>query len=319
MDFQGKLSIIIPCYNEEKIINQAHKRVLSALEKLDVDFEIIYINDGSDDRTLEILQHLAKSKNEIKIISFSRNFGHQPAVSAGIKYCSGDVAIIIDADMQDPPELFPELLEKYQQENCNVVYCVRKKRIGENFFKKITAKLFYKMLKNYSDISIPQDTGDFRLIDRKVITEFKKLKEKNKFIRGLIFWLGFKQVPFYYTREKREAGETKYPLKKMISFALTGLTYFTNKPLYQLLKFGMIILSIGFIFLIFLLFINFSQILSDNQTSMILISAIIILSGINLISMGILGIYISNIFKELKSRPEFVVERTINIPEDKNI
>ena len=313
MIFDKKVSIIIPCYNEEEIIQRAHTRVKNVLDKSGVSsYEIIFINDGSHDETSEILEDLAKNNKAVKVINFSRNFGHQPAVTAGIHYCSGDIAIIIDADMQDPPELFPEILKKYQEEKCNVVYCVRKKRIGENFFKKITAKFFYKMLKNYSDIPIPLDTGDFRLIDRKVMNEFNKLKEKNKFIRGLIFWLGFKQVPFYYTREKREAGETKYPIKKMISFALTGLTYFTNKPLYFALKCGFVSILVGLTFLLLTIFINFSQIINTDRGLIMMSIIILVLGGLHLISLGIIGIYLSNIFKEIKGRPEYVIDKIVN-------
>jgi len=311
--FKGKVSIVIPCYNEEEVIHQTSIRVKNVLEKSDLSsYEIIYINDGSQDGTLTILKDIAKSDKAVTIINFSRNFGHQSAVSAGIHYCTGDVAIIIDADMQDPPELFPDLLKTYQQEDCNVVYCVRKKRKGESFFKRITATFFYKILKKYSDISIPLDTGDFRLIDRKVITEFKKMKEKNKFIRGLIFWLGFKQVPFYYTREKREVGETKYPLKKMISFALTGLTYFTNKPLLWAFKIGILNLIIAVISVIFLVAFPTEIGISQQIVSGLLISIMLFFAGLNFFILGIFGIYLKNIFTELIDRPEYIIEGVIN-------
>ncbi len=313
MIFNKKVSIIIPCYNEEEIILQTSIRVKNVLDKNKVSsYEIIYINDGSHDGTYKILEDIAKNNKAVKVINFSRNFGHQPAVSAGIHYCTGDVAIVIDADMQDPPELIPELIKTYQQENCNVVYCVRKKRKGENFFKKITAKFFYKILKNFSDIPIPLDTGDFRLIDRKVIIEFNKLKEKNKFIRGLIFWLGFKQVPYYYTREKREVGETKYPLKKMISLALTGLTYFTYKPLLWSFKLGIINLLIAVIS-VFLFVVFPSEIgISRQIASGLLISVMLVFAGLNFFILGIFGLYIKNIFDELKDRPEYIIEGVIN-------
>lgn len=304
---KNTLSIIIPCYNEEEIIQKSHVRVENAIRKCNVSsYEIVYINDGSEDNSLSILENIAQQNKNVKIINFSRNFGHQPAVSAGIHFCKGDVAIIIDADMQDPPELFPELLKKYQNENCNGIYCVRKKRKGETFFKKITAKLFYRIMKKHT--SIPLDTGDFRLIDRTIITEFKKLKEKNKFIRGLIFWLGFKQVPFYYVREEREAGKTKYPLKKMLSFAFTGLTYFSNKPLYFALKSGVSIIFIAIILGILALFTNSLQLFKNP----IIIITLLILGGLNLVAMGIIGVYIANIFEELKGRPEYIIESKIN-------
>jgi len=311
--FKGEVSIIIPCYNEEEIIQQTHSRTQDVLEKSDLDsYEIVYVNDGSTDGTQKILEDIAIENKLVKVINFSRNFGHQPAVTAGIHNCEGDVAIIIDADLQDPPELFPDLLKTYQQENCNVVYCVREKREGESFFKKITAKFFYKMLHSYSDVSIPLDTGDFRLIDRKVMNEFKRLKEKKKFIRGLISWLGFKQVPFYYKREKREGGETKYPLRNMINFALTGLTYFAEKPLLWTFKLGIINLFIAVLSIIFLVVLPTEIGISRQLASGLLISVMLIFAGLTFFVLGIFGIYLRNIFTELKGRPEYIIEGIIN-------
>ena len=308
-----RISVIIPCYNEEEILEKTHARVKNVLENCKPkSYEIIYINDGSYDKTLDILEKIAEQDQRIKIISFSRNFGHQPAVSAGINFCKGDIAIIIDADLQDPPELFPELIKKYQQEKSNVVYCVRKERKGESFFKKITARLFYRMINNLSETSFPVDTGDFRLIDRKVIEEFKKFKEKNKYIRGLISWLGFKQVPFYYEREKRAAGETKYPLKKMIRLALTGLTYFTKKPLTFAINFGVISIIIGLLFTLYAFISKFSSQINTFPGWVSIIIIILFFGGFQLLFIGIIGIYLGNLFDEIKERPEYIVDKIIN-------
>ncbi|MDR2906532.1 MAG: glycosyltransferase family 2 protein, partial [Bacteroidales bacterium] len=225
------LSIIIPCYNEELVIAETHKRLTNVMKSIQHDYELIFINDGSKDRTLSILQELATEDTCVKVLDFSRNFGHQCAVTAGLNNCSGDAAVIIDSDLQDPPEVIAEMLDIMQKEQANVVYGVRKKRKGESWFKLFTAKLFYRLLNKLSDVKFPVDTGDFRLIDRNVIDAFNNLKEKNKYIRGLIAWMGFKQVPCYYEREERFAGETKYPFKKMLKFAMIGLFYFSKKPL----------------------------------------------------------------------------------------
>jgi glycosyltransferase involved in cell wall biosynthesis len=225
------LSVIIPCYNEEEVIEESYKRLVKVMKDNKIeDFELIFVNDGSKDKTFDILCGIAANDKKVKVISFSRNFGHQPAVAAGINNCNGEYAVIIDADLQDPPELIPQMLKLCISENANVVYGVRKERKGETFFKKLSAKLFYRFLNKLSEVPIPLDTGDFRLIDKKMIDVFKNLPERNKFIRGLISWAGFKQIPFYYVREPRFAGETKYPLKKMIRFALTGIMYFSKKP-----------------------------------------------------------------------------------------
>ena len=192
-----KLAIIIPCYNEEEVIRESYRRTKQALAQLPLATEIIYVNDGSHDNTRPVLNEIAASDPQVKVIHFSRNFGHQPAVTAGIHRCTADFAIIMDADLQDPPELIPEILELQEKEAANVVYCVRKSREGDHFFKRVTAKMFYRLMNSMSEVKFPLDTGDFRLIDRKVMNEFRRLKERGKYIRGLISWVGFKQVPFY--------------------------------------------------------------------------------------------------------------------------
>ncbi|MFC1898071.1 glycosyltransferase family 2 protein [Candidatus Cloacimonadota bacterium] len=313
MEFSGKLSIIIPCFNEEAVIEKTHKRVLAVLSNNNIEsYEIVYINDGSKDRTFEILTSFSADNSKIKIIDLSRNFGHQAALSAGIHNCSGDIAIIIDADLQDPPELIPELIETYQKEKCNVVYCVRKKRIGETWLKKITAKIFYRVIEKICDTPIPKDTGDFRLIDREVMGEFKKLKEQNKFIRGLISWLGFKQVPFYFERENRKEGDTKYSVSKMLKFALNGITYFSDRPLFWAFKLAIINLFLFITSVVVFFFLKSIVPISAELFNGLIITVIFFLSGLNFFIFGIMGVYLKNVFDELKDRPEFIIREIIN-------
>lgn len=306
-----KISVIIPCYNEEEVIEKTYEEVKKVMDENKYDYEIIFVDDGSKDRTLEILRKISQEDNNVVVISFSRNFGHQPAVSAGIKNSSGDVAIIIDADLQDPPQLIPEMIKIHLEEGANVVYGVRKERKGESFFKKITAKLFYRFLNIMSDVKFPLDTGDFRLIDGKVIKEFKNLKERDKYIRGLISWMGFKQVPIYYDRNPRFAGVTKYPLKKMIKFALTGIFYFSDKPLKMVTTLGFITTIIGLLLGVYVVMIKIfvpSQVISGWASTMI---TIIFMGGVQLLTLGVIGKYIGNIFDEVKGRPEYIVKEII--------
>jgi polyisoprenyl-phosphate glycosyltransferase len=307
-----KISVIIPCFNEEQVIASTLQRVKEVLVEIGQEYEILFINDGSRDNTYSILERFAKTDNTIKLISFSRNFGHQPAVTAGIHSCSGDVAIIIDADLQDPPKLFPEMIKIYREKNCNVVYAVRTQRKGESFFKKLTAKMYYRLINYLSDVKLPKDTGDFRLIDRKVIEEFKKLQEHNKYIRGLISWVGFKQEPVYYTRDPRLLGETKYPLRKMLKFALTGMLYFTKKPLKLAITLGLFCFFIGIAMIIYVLIRKLFQenaVVPGWASTMLMI---IFFGGIQLLSVGILGEYIGSIFDEIKKRPEYIIDKKVN-------
>ena len=226
-----KVSVVIPMYYEEEVAQECYDRMVTILKKLEnYEYEIIFVNDGSKDKTLEILEEIASKDENVKVISFSRNFGHQAAVTAGIKEVTGDAVVIIDADLQDPPELIPDML-KYWEEGNEVIYGKRKTRKGESAFKLLTAKMFYKTLNALSDVEIPKDTGDFRLVDRKVIDVVNSMPEHNKFLRGLFSWVGFKQMPYEYERQERFAGKTKYPLKKMLKLASDGIIGFSTKPL----------------------------------------------------------------------------------------
>lgn len=304
------VSVIIPCYNEEEVIRITYQRVKAVIASTD---EILFVNDGSVNNTLSILTEIAQADPMAKVINFSRNFGHQPAVSAGIGNCNGDVAFIIDADLQDPPELLPDMLALYKSENCNVVYGVRISREGESFFKKLSARLYYKILNRLSDVSLPKNTGDFRLIDRAVINEFKQLTEKNKYIRGLISWIGFKQCPFYYNRAAREVGQTKYPFIKMFKFATTGLLYFTKKPLSISIALGFLCIMVGIGLAIYTFIIKLElppRAVAGWASTLI---TIIFFGGVQLLSVGVIGKYIGSVFDEVKNRPEYIVERKLNL------
>ena len=310
------LSVIVPCYNEEAVIQEFYRRTKDVLNSLDdVVGYIIFIDDGSKDNTRYILDHIASQDDKARVIHFSRNFGHQPAVTAGMNLCKTDLAVIIDADLQDPPELIPDLIETQRKQEASVVYCVRRTTEGETAFKKATAKFFYRAMNKLSEVEFPEDTGDFRLVDKKAIDAFNKLKEKGKYIRGLISWIGFKQVPFYYNRDARFAGETKYPLKRMLSFAKKALLYFSKKPLMLSISLGSIAFFIGIIYGLWVWlghFFGFTNVITGWTSTIIII---IFFGGVQLITIGVLGQYIGVLFDEVKSRPEYIIDEKINFEE----
>jgi len=308
-----KISLVIPMYYEEQVAEECYKRVSKVLRNLkEYNYEIIFVNDGSKDKTLEILEKLAKIDDNVKIISFSRNFGHQAAVTAGLKYVSGDAIIIMDADLQDPPELIPDMLE-YWKKGYEVIYGKRKKRDGESAFKLLTAKVFYETLNKLSDVEIPKDTGDFRLVDKKVVDVINSLPEHNKFLRGLFSWVGFKQYAYEYERKERFAGKTKYPLKKMLKLAKDGILGFSAKPLKIVGGLGIISVIISIVILIYaILSFTYSwNNLTPGWTS--IMCTITFLGGIILLSLWMIGEYIARIYDETKKRPEYIIDKTINI------
>lgn len=307
------LSVIIPCYNEELVIQETYNRLSEVMKKTEMDYELIFVNDGSRDRTFSILLQLSQKDQFVKIISFSRNFGHQCAVTAGINNCNGNLAAIIDADLQDPPEIILDMLEIQQREKANVVYGVRKKREGESRFKLLTAKYFYRFLNKVLEVQFPIDTGDFRLIDRNIIDEFNNLHEKNKYIRGLISWMGYKQMPCYYERKERFAGETKYPLKKMMKLAKTGLLSFSNKPLMLPIWIGCIFLLISLLYAIIALVLVIIKSGSFVAGWSSIFFIVIFLGGVQLLTVGILGEYIGELFDEAKNRPEYIISEKVNL------
>ena len=308
-----KISVIIQMYQEEAVVKECYKRIKNALDNINnYDYEIIYIDDGSSDRTFSLLEEIAVFDNKVKVISFTRNFGHQAAIIAGLKITSGECAIIIDADLQDPPELIPKMIELWEQGN-EIIYGKRKKRKGESAFKLGTAKLYYKILNKFSDIEIPRDTGDFRLVDKKVVNIINSMPEHNKFLRGLWSWTGFKQIPFEYERDERFAGKTKYSLKKMLKLSIDGIIGFSNKPLKILGGLGLISLLISFIILIYSILsyiFKWNNLMPGWASIMV---AITFFSGIQLLSIWIMSEYIGRIYDESKNRPIYLINKTINI------
>lgn len=305
------LSVIVPCYNEELVVRESYRRLTDVLRQTNMDYELIFINDGSKDQTFFILNELSQCDAAVKIINFARNFGHQCAVTAGINHCKGDLAVIIDSDLQDPPEVILDMLDIQKREEANVVYGVRKKRDGETWFKLTTAKYFYRTLNKLSEVHFPVDTGDFRMIDRNIIDLFNSLHEKNKYIRGLISWMGYKQVPCYYERKERFAGETHYPLKKMLKFALTGLLGFSKKPLKLASALGLLFVTLSILCAIILLIIKLCnpEFVIGLGNIALLISFI---GGLQFITIGIIGEYLANMFDEAKDRPEYIIKNKVN-------
>jgi len=306
-------SIVVPLYNEEEVIDECYKRLTETMKDAGGEYEIVFVNDGSRDRTMEIIREFATMDDKIKIISFSRNFGHQTAITAGMNYASGKAVIVMDADLQDPPHVILDMIAKWK-EGYDVVYGKRIKRLGETAFKKITAKVFYRVLNALTDVAIPNDSGDFRLLDKKVIDVLKTLPERNRYVRGLIGWVGFKQTAVEYIREERFAGETKYPLRKMIKFAADALTSFSDKPLKISMFLGVFISIIGFIYLVVVLYMAlFTEKTVAGWASLAVM--LLFFNGIILIILGTIGQYISRIYDETKARPLYIVGETIGFDE----
>ncbi|MDQ0226798.1 glycosyltransferase [Bacillus sp. 7586-K] len=309
------ISVVVPMYFEEEVADECYKRLKDVMVQNDINYEFIFVNDGSTDRTMDILRRISKEDYRAKIVNFSRNFGHQTAVTAGIDYATGDAIVIIDADLQDPPELIPKLIAKWK-EGYEVVYAKRKKRAGESWFKLVTAKYFYRFINYMSDIDIPKDTGDFRLVDRKVAEVFKQMTERNRFVRGMFSWVGFKQTYIEYERDERFAGETKYPLKKMIKFASDGIIAFSTKPLKVVITLGSLAILVSlFVCLYAILTKLFGHQVEAGWTSIMV--AITFFSGVQLLSLGIVGQYIARIYDESKNRPMYIVRDTVNIEKEK--
>lgn len=309
------LSIIVPMYYEELVAYECYHRLKSVVNNIDfMDHEIIFVNDGSKDRTLSILKSIAKSDKNVKIIDFSRNFGHQAAVTAGLFNCKGDAVVIIDADLQDPPEIIPDMVEKWK-DGHQVIYGKRKKRSGESKFKLLTAKYFYRTLSYMSSIEIPRDTGDFRLMDKIVVEAFKEMPEQNRFIRGMVSWIGFDQVALEYNRDDRFAGKTKYPLRKMIKFATDGIVSFSTKPLKLTAIFGTCTIGISILLIIYTIITKIVSNTSMGWASTMCV--ILFFSGVQLLSLGVIGEYIARIYDESKNRPLYLVKEKINF--DKNV
>lgn len=310
-----EISAIVPSYNEEKNVPLIYKRLTDTLSKISDKYEIIFVNDCSKDSTLSVIKQISEKDSHVKYISFSRNFGHQIAVSAGLDMCKGNAVVIIDGDLQDPPELILEMYKKYQ-EGYKVVYAKRKTREGETWFKKATAKLFYRFLAAMTSIEIPVDVGDFRLIDKVIVNHLRNMPEKSKYIRGQISWIGYKQTFVEYHRDARLYGKTNYPLKKMLRLAFDGITAFSDKPLKMASAIGIISAILSLLAIIYALISHF---IFDSAVSgwTSLIISVLFIGGVQLITIGIIGEYIARINNDVRNRPLYIIEEE-NIENQEN-
>lgn len=305
-------SIIAPIFNEKGCFDELYRRVSEVMDTTGEEWEFVMVDDGSSDGSTDMIRDLAKKEKRVRPVIFARNFGHQIAVTAGLDYCRGDAAIIIDADLQDPPEVILDLIAKWR-EGYQVVYAVRSEREGETWFKKTTASAFYKIIYRITDVKIPMNTGDFRLLDRKVVDVMNSMRERHRFLRGMSAWVGYKSIGVSYKRAARFAGTTKYPFKKMIKLAFTAITSFSYMPLQMAMVFGFLSagLSIVAIPVVAVLRLIGSQFFFGQATTLI---AVLFLGGVQLICLGILGEYVGRIYDEAKGRPLYI---TSEAPEDK--
>lgn len=302
------ISIVAPVFNESQTLTEFYRRIVNVMDSCQDTWEILLVDDGSTDGSTEIIRELARKDPRVRPIIFARNFSHQIAVTAGLDYSRGQAVVIIDSDLQDPPEVIPDLLNRWKEGN-EVVYAVRTEREGENWFKLITAKAFYRIIYKITDVNIPLDTGDFRLLDRKVVDVLCKMREKHRFLRGMSSWVGFRQTGVSYRRSARFAGETKYPIRKMIRLALNAITSFSYFPLQLATYLGFISagLSLLFIPVVIILRSLGSQEFSGQASTLI---AVLFLGGVQLISLGILGEYIGRLYDEAKGRPLYIVRES---------
>jgi len=307
-------TIIAPIYNELENIPELYPRLRDVMEQTGQNWELILVDDGSTDGSTQIIHKLAENDARVRPVIFARNFGHQIAVTAGIDYSRGDAVIIIDADLQDPPEVILDLIEKWR-EGYEVVYAVRKEREGETWFKKTTAAVFYRLIHAITNVDIPLDTGDFRLMDSKVVSVLKNMREKHRFLRGMSAWVGFRQTGVEYKRKPRYAGKSKYPISKMMQFALNAITSFSYFPLQVATYIGFIAagLSVLAIPVVALLRLTTGTALFGQATTLIIV---LFLGGVQLISLGIIGEYIGRIYDEAKDRPLYIVAEAPQDPEE---
>jgi len=307
-----ELTVVVPAFNEEANVEPMHQRLSEALDGVVEDFEIIFIDDGSSDRTWQVVNELAAQDPRVSGIRFARNFGHQAALTAGVDAANGRAVVIIDGDLQDPPEVIPEMVARWR-DGAEVVYGQREEREGETWFKLTTAALFYRILRGITNVEIPIDTGDFRLMGPRAVTAFRSLPERNRFIRGLVSWIGFEQVAVRYKRQARLQGDTKFPVRKMLRFALDGITSFSFFPLRLATWTGFAVSMLAFLYIVVVIGLKAAGISWSGYSS--LMASILFLGGVQLLMIGIMGEYLGRIFDEVKRRPLYLVgERTDGDP-----
>jgi glycosyltransferase involved in cell wall biosynthesis len=302
------LVVVIPVFNEEQNVTPLYERLLGVMKSLNKSYRFIFVNDGSRDNTLINLKELASKDQQVKYIDLSRNFGHQVAVTAGLHFSKGKRVVIIDADLQDPPELIADM-EKKMNEGWNVVYARRRQRKGESFFKRFTARVFYRLLKSITSVDIPVDTGDFRMMDWKVVEVLNRMPEQHKFIRGMVSWVGFKQTYVEYDRDQRHSGKTGYTFSKMLRFAIDGITGFSNIPLKVATWIGFSISGISFLLILYTLYARFvTRDYVEGWASLMI--SILFIGGIQLICLGLIGEYIIRMDANLRQRPLYIINDT---------
>ena len=308
------VSLVLPIYNEEEVIPELHTRLQEFLTQLALPAEVVFVNDGSRDKSMEMLRGIAADEPRYSVVSFARNFGHQRAITAGVDFARGKAVVVMDADLQDPPEVVLEMVAKWR-EGFDVVYGRRRKRTGETWFKLLTARLFYRVFAAMIPIQVPLDTGDFRLMSRRVILVLRELRETHRFVRGMVAWVGFKQTEVLYDRPGRFAGETKYPLRKMVSFAIDGITSFSVLPLRFATYLGMMMIVASFGVIVWALVAKYvlHQFVQGWTGIMIVVA---VFASVQLLMIGILGEYIGRIYEEVKKRPLYIVGDTVNATRD---
>ena len=306
----GVLSIVVPLYNEEGNVDELIRQIRSTVESITWSgiYEIVCVNDGSTDTTLQKLRAIAESVPQLVIVDLSRNFGHQLAATAGMETALGDAVILMDGDLQDPPELIGTFIERWR-EGYDVVYATRRSRRGESAFKRLTARAFYRIVQRLTNVSIPVDTGDFRLMSRRVVNALKATRERHRFIRGLVSWVGYKQIGVPYDRDARHSGTSKYPLAKMVRFAIDGITSFSEVPLRFASYLGFLTSALAFIYVVVVLIRSALGYNEPGYTSTII--TVLFLGGVQLVGIGILGEYIGRIYEEIKARPLYLVADVI--------
>ncbi|MEN9577089.1 MAG: hypothetical protein RJA70_98 [Pseudomonadota bacterium] len=306
-----QLSLVIPVFNEEPVILELHRRLGEFLGSLDVTWQVVFVDDGSKDRSIEMLRQICKDEPRYALVALSRNFGHQLAITAGMDYAQGDAVVVMDADLQDPPSVVADMYAKYK-EGFDVVYAVRNRREGESFFKKATAALFYRLLRRLAGVPIPVDTGDFRLLSRRVVIAMRALRETNRFVRGMVAWVGFNQTAVHYDRPERFAGETHYPLGKMIRFALDGIMSFSTSPLRVAIYLGVLAGVAGLGVAAWAAYVKlFVQDAVPGWATIMI--AVTLAASSQLLMTGILGEYIGRIYEEIKRRPLYLVREEQNV------
>ncbi len=301
-------SVVAPIYNEAETLPQFYARIVAVMESLGEPFELVLVNDGSQDGSYRIMREMNQRDPRVRVIDFSRNFGHQMAISAGLEYARGQAVIIIDSDLQDPPEVIPSLIARWR-EGAEVVYAQRSHRKGETIFKLLTARMFYRLLARLTAVNIPRDTGDFRLVDRRVVNALITLREHHRFMRGLSAWVGFRQEAVRYERQERYAGKTKYPLKKMVGFSLDAITSFSYIPLRLATSFGFFLAGLSLVGIVVAAILRIVLHVIVGQTSTLIL--VLFLGGIQLIFLGIIGEYLGRIYDEVRQRPLFIVREIL--------